>query len=151
MAFQNLGLGADGLGEGLDLPGEACTTVVITQVPFCTPSTTPKAGISSPAAWTETSNLPVALRARVGTNTGIGSEALVADGTEAQKQRWLPRMARGELIGCFGLTEAHGGSDPASMKTRAVRDGGDWRISGSKMWITSGPVADLAIVWAPSP
>lgn len=57
-------------------------------------------------------------------------------------------MARGELIGCFGLTEAHGGSDPASMKTRAVRDGSDWRISGSKMWITSGPVADLAIVWA---
>jgi glutaryl-CoA dehydrogenase len=57
-------------------------------------------------------------------------------------------MAAGRVIGCFGLTEAHGGSDPAAMKTRAVRDGGDWVINGSKMWITSGPVADIAIVWA---
>ena len=73
---------------------------------------------------------------------------IYAYGSEEQRQQWLPAMARGELIGCFGLTEAHGGSDPASMKTRAVRDGSDWRISGSKMWITSGPVADLAIVWA---
>ena len=73
---------------------------------------------------------------------------IYAYGSEEQRQQWLPAMARGELIGCFGLTEAHGGSDPASMKTRAVRDGSDWRITGSKMWITSGPVADLAIVWA---
>ncbi len=69
-------------------------------------------------------------------------------GSEEQKQRWLPDMAAGETIGCFGLTEAHGGSDPASMKTHAKRDGGDWIINGSKMWITNGNIADIAIVWA---
>ena len=62
--------------------------------------------------------------------------------------RWLPDMAAGKVIGCFGLTEPHGGSDPANMKTRAVRDGDDWVINGSKMWITNGSVADIAIVWA---
>ncbi|GAA4818862.1 glutaryl-CoA dehydrogenase [Marinicella pacifica] len=71
-----------------------------------------------------------------------------AFGSEAQKQRWLPPMAKGEVIGCFGLTEAHAGSDPASMKTRAKKDGDDWIINGSKMWITNGSVADIAIVWA---
>ncbi|KAA3639858.1 MAG: acyl-CoA dehydrogenase [Proteobacteria bacterium] len=71
-----------------------------------------------------------------------------AFGSEEQKQRWLPPMARGEVIGCFGLTEAHAGSDPASMKTRAKKDGDDWIINGSKMWITNGSVADIAIVWA---
>lgn len=69
-------------------------------------------------------------------------------GSEEQKQQWLPRMAAGEVIGCFGLTEADSGSDPASMRTRARRDGGDWLISGSKMWITNGSIADIAIVWA---
>jgi glutaryl-CoA dehydrogenase len=69
-------------------------------------------------------------------------------GSEEQKQHWLPRMAAGEVIGCFGLTEADSGSDPASMRTRARRDGGDWLISGSKMWITNGSIADIAIVWA---
>ena len=69
-------------------------------------------------------------------------------GSEAQRQRWLPRMARGELIGCFGLTESHGGSDPANLHTRARRDGDDWLLSGSKMWITSGSIADVAVVWA---
>jgi glutaryl-CoA dehydrogenase len=69
-------------------------------------------------------------------------------GSEAQKQQYLPRMARGELIGCFGLTEPHGGSDPANMKTRARRSGGDWLISGSKMWITNGAIADTCICWA---
>lgn len=69
-------------------------------------------------------------------------------GSEEQKQRWLPGMAAGEVIGCFGLTEAHGGSDPASMKTTARRDGDDWIINGSKMWITNGNIADIAIVWA---
>jgi glutaryl-CoA dehydrogenase len=69
-------------------------------------------------------------------------------GSEEQKQRWLPDMAAGNVIGCFGLTEAHGGSDPASMKTHAKRDGDDWIVNGSKMWITNGSIADIAIVWA---
>ena len=88
------------------------------------------------------------LRSFVSVQSSLCMYPIYAYGSEEQRQQWLPAMARGELIGCFGLTEAHGGSDPASMKTRAVRDGSDWRISGSKMWITSGPVADLAIVWA---
>ena len=69
-------------------------------------------------------------------------------GSEEQKQTWLPRMAKGELIGCFGLTEPDSGSDPAAMRTHARRDGSDWIINGSKMWITNGSIADVAIVWA---
>ncbi len=69
-------------------------------------------------------------------------------GSEEQKQRWLPAMARGEAIGCFGLTEAGGGSDPGAMTTTAKRDGDDWILNGSKMWITNGTIADVAIVWA---
>ncbi len=69
-------------------------------------------------------------------------------GSAEQKQRWLPAMARGEAIGCFGLTEPHGGSDPGNMKTHAKRDGGDWVINGAKMWITNGSIADVALVWA---
>jgi glutaryl-CoA dehydrogenase len=69
-------------------------------------------------------------------------------GSEEQKQKYLPGMARGELIGCFGLTEPQGGSDPANMKTHAKRRGGDWVLNGSKMWITNGAIADLAVVWA---
>lgn len=88
------------------------------------------------------------LRSFVSVQSSLCMYPIYAYGSEEQRRQWLPAMARGELIGCFGLTEAHGGSDPASMKTRAVRDGDDWRINGSKMWITSGPVADLAIVWA---
>jgi len=71
-----------------------------------------------------------------------------AFGSEEQKQQWLPGMAAGDLIGCFGLTEADAGSDPSSMRTHARRQGGDWVLDGSKMWITSGGIADLAIVWA---
>jgi glutaryl-CoA dehydrogenase len=71
-----------------------------------------------------------------------------AYGSEEQKQRWLPDMAAGNVIGCFGLTEAHGGSDPANMKTNAKREGDDWILNGSKMWITNGSIADIAIVWA---
>ncbi len=71
-----------------------------------------------------------------------------AFGSEEQKDDWLPRMAAGEAIGCFGLTEADSGSDPGSMRTHARRDGDDWVLSGSKMWITSGNIADVAIVWA---
>ena len=69
-------------------------------------------------------------------------------GSEEQKQEWLPRMAAGELIGCFGLTEPDSGSDPGSMRTRAVRDGDDWVLNGTKMWITNGSVADVAVIWA---
>ncbi len=71
-----------------------------------------------------------------------------AYGTDEQKQRWLPEMAQARAIGCFGLTEPDGGSDPGAMKTFARRDGGDWIIDGAKMWITNGTVADVAIVWA---
>jgi glutaryl-CoA dehydrogenase len=71
-------------------------------------------------------------------------------GSEEQKQRWLPRMAAGEVIGCFGLTEPDFGSNPAGMATRARRDGKDWILNGTKRWITNGNVADLAIVWARS-
>jgi glutaryl-CoA dehydrogenase len=69
-------------------------------------------------------------------------------GSEEQKQEWLPRMAAGEVIGCFGLTEPDSGSDPASMRTTARRDGSDWILNGTKMWITNGGIADVAIIWA---
>ncbi|SBV37717.1 Glutaryl-CoA dehydrogenase, mitochondrial [uncultured Stenotrophomonas sp.] len=88
------------------------------------------------------------LRSFVSVQSSLCMYPIYAYGSEEQRLRWLPDMARGKVIGCFGLTEAHGGSDPASMKTRAVKDGGDWVINGSKMWITNGPVADIAIVWA---
>jgi glutaryl-CoA dehydrogenase len=73
---------------------------------------------------------------------------IYAYGNEEQRKRWLPDMAAGKVIGCFGLTEPHGGSDPANMKTNAKKDGGDWIINGAKMWITNGNLADIAIVWA---
>ncbi|MFK8012935.1 MAG: acyl-CoA dehydrogenase family protein [Marinicellaceae bacterium] len=69
-------------------------------------------------------------------------------GSEEQKQKWLPPMARGEVIGCFGLTESHGGSDPLNMNTFAKKDGDDWILNGSKMWITNGSIANIAIIWA---
>jgi len=71
-----------------------------------------------------------------------------AFGSEEQKQRWLPLLARGEAIGCYGLTEAHGGSDPDAMKTHARKQGSDWVLNGSKMWITNGSICDVAVVWA---
>ncbi len=71
-----------------------------------------------------------------------------AFGSEEQKQEWLPRMAAGEAIGCFGLTEPDSGSDPGSMRTNAKRDGTDWVLNGTKMWITNGSIADVAIIWA---
>jgi glutaryl-CoA dehydrogenase len=76
--------------------------------------------------------------------------AIYRFGDEAQKTAWLPRMAHGELIGCFGLTEPDFGSNPAGMRTYARRDGSDWILDGTKMWITNGSIADLAIVWAQS-
>jgi glutaryl-CoA dehydrogenase len=89
-----------------------------------------------------------ALRSFVSVQSSLVMYPIWAYGSEAQKQQYLPRMARGELIGCFGLTEPHGGSDPANMKTRARRSGGDWIISGSKMWITNGAIADTCVCWA---
>ncbi|HVO00327.1 MAG TPA: acyl-CoA dehydrogenase family protein [Steroidobacteraceae bacterium] len=89
-----------------------------------------------------------ALRSFVSVQSSLVMYPIYTYGSEAQKQQYLPRMARGELIGCFGLTEPHGGSDPANMKTRARRSGGDWIISGSKMWITNGAIADACVCWA---
>ncbi|MFT3762732.1 MAG: acyl-CoA dehydrogenase family protein [Pseudoxanthomonas sp.] len=88
------------------------------------------------------------LRSFVSVQSSLCMYPIYAYGSEEQRLRWLPDMAAGKVIGCFGLTEAHGGSDPASMKTHAKKDGGDWIVNGSKMWITNGPVADIAIVWA---
>ena len=88
------------------------------------------------------------IRSFVSVQSSLCMYPIHAWGSEAQKQRWLPRMAGGELIGCFGLTEPHGGSDPANMKTHARRRGGDWVLNGAKMWITNAPIADLAVVWA---
>lgn len=88
------------------------------------------------------------LRSFVSVQSSLCMYPIHAFGSEAQKERWLPRMAKGEVIGCFGLTEPHGGSDPANMKTHARRQGKDWVLNGSKMWITNGAIADVAIVWA---
>jgi glutaryl-CoA dehydrogenase len=88
------------------------------------------------------------LRSFVSVQSSLCMYPIYAYGSEEQKQRWLPGMAAGEIIGCFGLTESHGGSDPANMKTHARRDGGDWIVNGSKMWITNGSIADIAVVWA---
>src|SRR5210317_1405330 len=88
------------------------------------------------------------LRSFVSVQSSLCMYPIYAYGSEEQKQRWLPGMAAGEIIGCFGLTESHGGSDPANMKTHAKKDGGDWVINGSKMWITNGSIADIAVVWA---
>ncbi len=73
-----------------------------------------------------------------------------AFGSEAQKRKWLPGLASGELVGCFGLTEADGGSDPGAMRTRAEKIDGGYRLNGSKMWISNSPIAELAVVWAKS-
>lgn len=88
------------------------------------------------------------LRSFVSVQSSLCMYPIFQFGSEEQKQRFLPKMARAEIIGCFGLTEPDAGSDPASMKTRAMKEPGGWRITGSKMWITNGPIADIAIVWA---
>lgn len=88
------------------------------------------------------------LRSFVSVQSSLVMYPIHAYGSEEQKQRWLPAMARGEAIGCFGLTEPQGGSDPSNMKTHAKRDGDDWILNGSKMWITNGNLADAAVVWA---
>ncbi|MEU0195430.1 acyl-CoA dehydrogenase family protein [Streptomyces afghaniensis] len=88
------------------------------------------------------------IRSLVSVQGSLAMYAIHRFGSEAQKQQWLPRMASGEVIGCFGLTEPDHGSDPASMRTYAKRDGTDWVLSGRKMWITNGSVAGVAVVWA---
>jgi acyl-CoA dehydrogenase len=96
----------------------------------------------------ELSQCSVAFRARVGTNTGIGSEGLVVDGTPEQKQRYLPRLASGEWTGCFALTEPEAGSDATALRTTAVRDGDHYVLDGLKCYITNAPIADLFTVMA---
>ncbi len=88
------------------------------------------------------------IRSLVSVQGSLAMFAIWKYGSEQQKQQWLPGMAEGSLIGCFGLTEADFGSNPGGMLTRAKRDGDDWILNGSKMWITNGPVADVAVVWA---
>ena len=96
----------------------------------------------------EVSQAATTFRARFGGNTGIASESLVVDGTEAQKQRYLPRLASGAVTGCFALTEPDAGSDATALQTEAVRDGDDYLISGHKCFITNAPIADLFTVFA---
>jgi glutaryl-CoA dehydrogenase len=88
------------------------------------------------------------IRSFVSVQSSLCMYPIYAFGSEAQKQKYLPRMARGEVIGCFGLTEPHGGSDPANMKTHAKKRGKDWVINGAKMWITNGAIADVCVLWA---
>ncbi len=96
----------------------------------------------------EISQCSVAFRARVGTNTGIGSEALVVDGSDAQKATYLPKLASGEITGCFALTEPEAGSDAACLKTSAQRDGDEYILNGTKCFITNAPISDLFTVMA---
>ena len=88
------------------------------------------------------------IRSFVSVQSSLCMYPIYAYGSEEQRRRWLPDMARGEVIGCFGLTEAHGGSDPANMKTHAKRDGDDWVIDGEKIFITNGTWADACLVFA---
>ena len=88
------------------------------------------------------------IRSLVSVQGSLAMFAIWRWGSEAHKQEWLPQMATGEAIGCFGLTEPDAGSDPAGMRTRARKDGDDWVLNGAKMWITNGSIADVAVVWA---
>lgn len=109
------------------------------------------AGMSSVAyglACVELEACDSGVRSMVSVQGSLAMYAIWRWGSEEQKTEWLPRMAAGDAIGCFGLTEADHGSDPGHMRTRARRDGDDWVLTGSKMWITNGSIADVAVVWA---
>ncbi|MGN6688374.1 MAG: acyl-CoA dehydrogenase family protein [Actinomycetales bacterium] len=109
------------------------------------------AGTSATAyglACLELDAVDAALRSMVSVQGSLAMYAIRRFGSEEQRQRWLPGMAAGELIGCFGLTEPDAGSDPASMRTTARRDGDEWVLNGGKMWITNGTIANVAVVWA---
>jgi glutaryl-CoA dehydrogenase len=88
------------------------------------------------------------LRSFASVQSGLVMYPIHTFGSDEQKEQWLPAMAKAQAVGCFGLTEPDGGSDPGTMKTHARRDGGDWVINGAKMWITNGTIADVAVVWA---
>ncbi len=91
------------------------------------------------------------LRSFVSVQGSLSMYSIFRFGSEEQKKKYLPEMAKGKLLGCFGLTEPDAGSDPGSMKTRAVLDGNEWVLNGTKMWITNGSIADIAIIWAKDP
>lgn len=127
---------AEGLGElgvlGMHLEGYGC------------------AGMSATAyglACLELEAVDSGIRSLVSVQGSLAMYAIHRYGSEDQKQEWLPRMAAGQAIGCFGLTEPDFGSNPAGMRTNAKRDGEDWILNGTKMWITNGSVADVAVVW----
>jgi len=92
-----------------------------------------------------------ALRSLMSVQSSLVMWCIHQYGSEAQKERWLPALATGETLGCFGLTESHGGSDPGNMKTSAKRRSDDWLLNGAKMWISNGSIADVAVVWAQTP
>ena len=92
-----------------------------------------------------------ALRSLMSVQSSLVMWCIHQYGSEAQKERWLPALATGETLGCFGLTESHGGSDPGNMKTSAKRRSDDWVLNGAKMWISNGSIADVAVVWAQTP
>lgn len=96
----------------------------------------------------ELERVDTAFRAACGTQTTLAMTPIYAYGTEEQRQRYLPAMAKGELLGCFGLTEPDHGSDPGGMRSRARKIDGGWRLSGTKLWITHAPIADIMVVWA---
>jgi len=104
--------------------------------------------VSYGLACLELEALDSGLRSFVSVQGSLSMYSIWRYGSEEQKQQWLPRLAAGEAIGCFALTEPDHGSDPANMSTKAVRDGADWILNGSKLWITNGGIADVATVWA---
>lgn len=109
------------------------------------------AGLSATAyglACLEAEAIDSGLRSFISVQGSLSMVAIHRWGSEEQKQQWLPQMATGEVLGCFGLTEPDFGSNPAGMRTHARRDGDDWILNGSKMWITNAPVADVAVIWA---
>jgi len=128
---------AKGLGElgvfGMHLTGYGCSGT---------------SAVAYGVACRELEAVDSGLRSFVSVQGSLAMFAIHRWGTEEQRQEWLPRMATGDALGCFGLTEPDSGSDPGSMRTRARRDGSDWVLDGAKMWITNGTLADVAVVWA---